>query len=188
MYLFLLLRYPNLLLNPGSFRFPLLRAFLPDVAFLEDVVKPKGICRAEIISLLLAITVMDMLAQANTGDVTPEMLAIAIAKHYAAHVVAYGYTIFTPKFHYMMHIPSQLARFKFHRMFRPRKKTQNRQTVGGAAVPRQQAKLRADSARRMHIGTHRFPERSTVEAVLAKPCQGMPQSGGCIADMWFRIG
>ena len=50
---------------------------------------------------------------ANTGKVTPAMLADAIAKHYAAHLVAYGYTVFVPKHHFMLHIPRQLERFKF---------------------------------------------------------------------------
>ena len=40
------------------------------------------------------------------------MLADAMAIHYAAHVIAYGYTLFIPKHHYMLHIPAQLARFK----------------------------------------------------------------------------
>ena len=36
-----------------------------------------------------------------------------MAKHYAAHVIAYGYTIFVPKHHFLLHIPKQLERFKF---------------------------------------------------------------------------
>ena len=65
--------------------------------WLEDVVKPRDVCPAHVTSLLLCIAVMDLLAQVNTGRVTPAMLAHAIAMHYAAHVVAYGYTIFLPK-------------------------------------------------------------------------------------------
>ena len=56
---------------------------------------------------------MDLLVQANSGSVPPAMLADAIARHYAAHVVAYGYTVFVPKHHFMLHIPRQLERFKF---------------------------------------------------------------------------
>ena len=41
------------------------------------------------------------------------MLADAMARHYAAHVAAYGHTLFVPKFHYMLHIPTQLATFGF---------------------------------------------------------------------------
>ena len=36
-----------------------------------------------------------------------------MARHYAAHAVAYGYTLFVPKHHFMLHIPRQLARFGF---------------------------------------------------------------------------
>ena len=36
-----------------------------------------------------------------------------MARHYAAHVVAYGYTLFVPKHHFMLHLPRQLARFSF---------------------------------------------------------------------------
>jgi hypothetical protein len=39
------------------------------------------------------------------------MLAKAMAIHYAAHVIAYGYTLFVPKHHSMLHIPAQLAKF-----------------------------------------------------------------------------
>ena len=81
--------------------------------WLEDVVKPRAVCRAHVTSLLLCISVMDLLAQVNTGSVTPTMIADAMAIHYAAHVVAYGYTIFVPKHHFMLHIPRQLERFKF---------------------------------------------------------------------------
>ena len=63
--------------------------------------------------MLLCIDVMGLLAEVNTGCISPAMLADAMAKHYAAHVVAYGYTIFVPKHHFMLHIPKQLARFKF---------------------------------------------------------------------------
>ena len=56
---------------------------------------------------------MDLLGGVNTGCISPAMLADAIARHYAAHVVAYGHTIFAPKHHFMLHIPQQLERFKF---------------------------------------------------------------------------
>ena len=68
--------------------------------WLEDVIKPKGICPAQVASMLLCIAVMDLLLQVNTGCISPAMLADAIARHYAAHVVAYGYTLFVPKHHY----------------------------------------------------------------------------------------
>ena len=35
-----------------------------------------------------------------------------MARHYAARVVAYGYKIFVPKHHFMLHMPEQLERFK----------------------------------------------------------------------------
>ena len=81
--------------------------------WLEDVVKPTGVCPAEVASILLCIAVMDLLCECATGLVTPAMLADAMALHYAAHVAAYGYTLFVPKHHYMLHIPAQLAKFKF---------------------------------------------------------------------------
>ena len=37
--------------------------------------------------------------------------AIAATRQLAAHVLAYGYTLFVPKHHYMLHIPRQLAKF-----------------------------------------------------------------------------
>ena len=54
---------------------------------------------------------MDLLLEANTGRVTPAMLADAIARHYAAHIIAYGYTLWVPKHHFMLHIPRRLAIF-----------------------------------------------------------------------------
>ena len=56
---------------------------------------------------------MDLLVEGSTGCISPAMLADAMAKHYAAHVIAYGCTIFVPKHHFMLHIPKQLERFKF---------------------------------------------------------------------------
>ena len=67
----------------------------------------------DVASILLFIDVMDLLVEVNTGCISPAMLADAMAKHYAAHVIAYGYTIFVPKHHFMLHIPKQLERFKF---------------------------------------------------------------------------
>ena len=81
--------------------------------WLEDVVKPKHVCPAQVTSLLLCIKVMDLLVQVNSGSIAPATLATAIAAHYAAHVVAYGYSIFVPKHHFMLHIPNQLERFGF---------------------------------------------------------------------------
>lgn len=80
--------------------------------WVEYVVKPRGLCPAHVESLLRCIDVLDMLSQVHTGRVTSEMLADGMTKHYAAHVVAYGYTLFVPKHHYMLHIPAQLSRFK----------------------------------------------------------------------------
>ena len=80
--------------------------------WLIDVIQPTNLCRAQVASLLLCIDVMDLLLGVNTGCISPTMLAYAMARHYAAHVVAYGYTIFVPKFHFMLHIPEQLDRFK----------------------------------------------------------------------------
>ena len=72
------------------------------------------VCAAQVASLLLCIAVMDLLVQTNSGRVTPAMLAAAIAAHYTAHIIAYGYTIFVPKHHFMLaHIPRQLKLFAF---------------------------------------------------------------------------
>ena len=79
--------------------------------WLEDVIKPTGLCPAHVESLLRCIDVLDLLSQVHTGRVTPAMLAAALAIHYAAHVIAYGYTLFVPKHHYMLHIPRLLAKF-----------------------------------------------------------------------------
>ena len=80
--------------------------------WLTDVVMVAGICPAESASALLCISVMDLLTRANTGCVTPEMLADAIATHYAAHLAAYGHSIWKPKHHYVLHLPRQLEQFK----------------------------------------------------------------------------
>ena len=81
--------------------------------WLQDVIEPRGVCPAQVAPLLLCISVMDLLVKLNTGDITPTMLADAMARHYAAHVAAYGHTLFVPRFHYMLHIPTQLATFGF---------------------------------------------------------------------------
>ena len=81
--------------------------------WLEDVIKLKNICPAHVASLLLCIAVMDFLVRVNTGCISPGMLTDAMARHYAAHVVAYGYALFVPKHHFLLHLPGQLARFKF---------------------------------------------------------------------------
>ena len=80
--------------------------------YVEDVIKPKGLCPDHVESILRCIDVLDLLSQILTGRVTPEMLADAMAEHYAAHVRAYGTTLFIPKHHYMLHVPAQLAKFK----------------------------------------------------------------------------
>ena len=81
--------------------------------WVEDVIKPKRICPAHVQSLLLCIAVMDLLLKVNTGCISPTMLGDAMAKHYAAHVIAYGYALFVPKHHFMLHLPRQLAQFGF---------------------------------------------------------------------------
>ena len=81
--------------------------------WLEDVIKPKNICPAQVASLLLCIVVMGLLLRVSTGCISPGVLAEAISKHYAAHAIAYGYTLFVPKHHFLLHLPGQLARFKF---------------------------------------------------------------------------
>jgi hypothetical protein len=78
--------------------------------YVEDVVMPTGLHPAHVESILRCIDVLDLLSQVITGRVTPAMLADAMAIHYKAHVIAYGYTLFVPKHHYMLHIPAQ--RFK----------------------------------------------------------------------------
>ena len=65
--------------------------------WLLDVIKPKNICPAQVASILLCIDVMDLLVEGSTGCTSPAMLADAMAKHYAAHVIAYGCTLFVPK-------------------------------------------------------------------------------------------
>ena len=81
--------------------------------WLQDVVKPKRVCIAQVTSCLFAIQVTDLLLKVNTGCISSRMLAHALAKHYAAHIIAYGYTLFKPKHHFMLHIPEQLQHFKF---------------------------------------------------------------------------
>ena len=79
--------------------------------WLEDAIKPKSRWPAQFASLLLCIAVMDVLLTVNTGCISPAMLADALARHYANHVVAYGYTLFVPKHHFMLQMPRQIARF-----------------------------------------------------------------------------
>ena len=56
--------------------------------WLLDVIKPARICPTQVASLLLCIEVMGLLLGVNAGCISPAMLADAMAKHYAAHVVA----------------------------------------------------------------------------------------------------
>ena len=111
---------------------------------------------------------MDLLLKVNTGRVTPAMLADAMARHYAAHVVAYGYTIFVPKHHFMLHLPRQIAQFKFMVACWVHERKHNIvKRWGRPAVHGQAAELRSESARRMHTSSHVLVERAIAEAVLA---------------------
>ena len=116
------------------------------------------------------------------------MLADAMARHYAAHVAAYGHTLFVPKFHYMRHIPTQLATFGFLIACFVHERKHNRETMGSPAGNMQQREVRSDSDRRMHNGTHAFIERAVVEAVFARHRASKSESGGRTAGAWFRIG
>ena len=152
----------------------------------EYVIKPQKICPAQVASLLLCIAVMDLLLQANTGRVTPNMVTYAMARHYAAHVVAYGYKLFVPKHHFMLHLPRQLARFSFliACFVHERKHKVAKRWV----VHCQAAELRSNSARRVHDGTRKRVGRSIAETVLAGSRASISASGGCTAGMWLRNG
>ena len=73
-----------------------------------------------------------------------------MVKHYAAHVIAYGCTIFVPKYHFMLHIPKQLERFKFL-----------------VACWVHERKHRIIIRWAVHTDPHAIVERAIVEAVLA---------------------
>ena len=64
-------------------------------------------------SALLCIFVLDLVTHAITGDVSEKALADAIQAHYTAHLAAYGQDLWTPKFHFVMHLPEDLRRFSF---------------------------------------------------------------------------
>ena len=83
-----------------------------DAKWLTDVVMAAGIYPAHVASTLLCKVAMALLTHVITGCVTPEMLADAIARHYAAHLAAYGHSVWKPKHHFMMHVPRQLQQFK----------------------------------------------------------------------------
>ena len=61
-------------------------------------------------SALLLISVLDMLVHVITGRVTPQQLHDCIVAHLEAHKIAYGTLLWTPKFHYALHLADQMFR------------------------------------------------------------------------------
>ena len=73
-------------------------------------------------------------------------------------------------------------------MLRARAEAQGRETMGRPIVHGQQTELRAESARRMHIGTLQLIKSPLDEAVFARDNGGNSEGGGCTAVIWFSIG
>ena len=111
------------------------------------------------------------------------MLADAMARHYAAHVVAYGYTLFVAAYP-----TTNCTVWLSGRMLCPRTEAQDRQTVGRPAVHCQAAEFRSGCARRMHNGSCVLVETAIAEAVLVGGRASMPEGGGCTAGMWLHSG
>ena len=158
--------------------------------WLEDVINPQKICQAQVASLLLCIAVMDLLVRVNTGCISPEMLADAMAKHYAAHVIAYGYTLFVPKHHFMLHLPRQLARFAFLIacfVHERKHKIAKRWALPLHLIPSIRVSIGLCSKSALaHMQSLKEP--CIVETVLAGCSASMSASGGCTAGMWLRSG
>ena len=81
--------------------------------YLRRVVKPLGICAAEIESMLALCDVVELLLLAMRGLCKPAMLKAGIIKHLELSKVAYSDKLWRPKTHFAMHLPAQLERHGF---------------------------------------------------------------------------
>ena len=113
-----------------------------------------------------------------------------MARHYAAHVVAYGYTLFVPKHHFMLHIPRQLARFAFliSCFVHERKHKIAKRWAVPLCISNKRNYDRTVLEECTCAGTHVLVERAIAEAVLAGGRASMSESGGCTAGTWLRSG
>jgi len=80
--------------------------------FILVEVQPEGACKRKVKSLLLCMSVVDMLqaVRAECG-VTPEMLRDAIDTHYICYRKTYGVAEVRPKHHYARHLWRMLEKF-----------------------------------------------------------------------------
>ena len=78
--------------------------------FLQDIVRPTGLCDAEVESALAMVDAIELLQHVQTGAVTGPMLERAITKHLQLQLAAYNTEVWLPKTHYVLHLGQQLAR------------------------------------------------------------------------------
>ena len=109
--------------------------------WVEDVVSPSGVCPAEAASMIALCNVIALLPLAQNGEVTPIELEQAQLNHLGLHLVAYGDTVWTPKFHMSLHLapalrrhgclPSCFVQERYHRI--PKRFMQGRTNLRGYA-------------------------------------------------------
>ena len=63
-----------------------------------------------IVSCLSLCKILDLLAMSNSGNVIPEMLGDAMAKHLSLQQRALRTRVWIPKSHWVTHLPRQMAR------------------------------------------------------------------------------
>ena len=78
--------------------------------YLCYVVRPSGLCEAEVTSALALIRVAFMLSVVNSPTVTGPALEAAIVAHLRLHQTAYDLDLWRPKCHYCLHLGQQLQR------------------------------------------------------------------------------
>ena len=81
--------------------------------YLLDVVVPRNVCSAQVQSMLLLIRVLKLLLRCNGGGVTAEQLQTAIVAHLRQQQRAYGFALWIPKSHYLLHVAATLRKFGY---------------------------------------------------------------------------
>lgn len=89
--------------------YPILAYFFQSIVLREDNVR----CLPEILAFLALCDVMDLMQAIPLGIITPEALQSAIESFLAHCVDAKWENQMIKKFHWLLHMPSHLLRFKF---------------------------------------------------------------------------
>ena len=80
--------------------------------FITCVVLPSGDCPLEAASCLAVLELIDALHNIKAGCVSPERLQELVTSFLKANKAAYGNDMIVPKYHYILHLPDMLRRFK----------------------------------------------------------------------------